>query len=51
MGQGGRLKELVDYMLSIPSVDTPRIQEAHITAGHIVCYLVEQALFGSEKRE
>jgi len=49
MGQGGRLKELVDYMLSIPSVDTPRIQEAHITAGHIICYLVEQALFGNRK--
>jgi len=49
MGQGGRLKELADYMLSVPSVDTPRIQEAHITAGHIICYLVEQALFGNMK--
>ncbi len=49
MGQGGRLKELVDYMLSVPSVDTPRIQEVHITAGHIICYLVEQALFGNRK--
>jgi len=49
MGQGGRLKELVDLVLSIPSVDTPRIQEAHITAGHIICYLVEQALFGNRK--
>lgn len=45
-GQGGRLKELADYVLSIPSRDTPRIQEAHITAGHILCYLVEQALSG-----
>jgi D-sedoheptulose 7-phosphate isomerase len=48
-GQGGRLKELADYVLSVPSVDTPRIQEAHITAGHIICYLVEQALFGNRK--
>jgi len=48
-GRGGRLKELADYVLSIPSVDTPRIQEAHITAGHIICYLVEQALFGNRK--
>jgi len=48
-GQGGRLKEMADYVLSIPSVDTPRIQEAHITAGHIICYLVEQALFGNRK--
>lgn len=44
-GQGGKLKELADYVLSMPSSDTPRIQEAHITAGHIICYLVEQALF------
>jgi D-sedoheptulose 7-phosphate isomerase len=48
-GQGGRLKELADHVLSVPSVDTPRIQEAHITAGHIICYLVEQALFGNRK--
>ena len=45
-GKGGKLKELVDYALSIPSEDTPRIQEAHITAGHIICYLVEEAIFG-----
>jgi len=50
-GQGGRLKELADYVLSVPSVDTPRIQEAHITAGHIICYLVEEALFGDKKCE
>ena len=48
-GRGGRLSELADYVLSIPSGDTPRIQEAHITAGHIICYLVEQALFGNRK--
>jgi D-sedoheptulose 7-phosphate isomerase len=48
-GRGGKLRELADYVLSVPSVDTPRIQEAHITAGHIICYLVEQALF--ENRE
>lgn len=50
-GQGGRLKELAEYVLSVPSIDTPRIQETHITAGHIVCYLVEQALFGNRKHE
>ena len=47
-GQGGRLKELAEYVLSVPSSDTPRIQEAHITAGHIICYLVEKTLFGSK---
>lgn len=45
-GSGGKLRGLADYELSIPSTDTPRIQEAHITAGHIICYLVEEALFG-----
>jgi len=48
-GQAGRLKDLADYTLSVPSKDTPRIQEAHITAGHIICYLVEQALFGKQE--
>jgi D-sedoheptulose 7-phosphate isomerase len=40
------LEELVDYCLCVPSSDTPRIQESHITAGHIICFLVEDALFG-----
>ena len=47
-GQSGKLRELANYVLSIPSSDTPRIQEAHITAGHIICYLVEEALFGDK---
>lgn len=47
-GQSGKLRELANYVLSIPSSDTPRIQEAHITAGHIICYLVEEALFGEK---
>jgi len=47
-GQEGSLSGLADYVLSIPSVDTPCIQEAHITAGHIICYLVEEALFNKE---
>ena len=47
-GQGGKLREIAKYVLSIPSTDTPRIQEAHITAGHIIAYLVEKALFGED---
>jgi D-sedoheptulose 7-phosphate isomerase len=43
-GQGGTLTKLADYVLSIPSKDTPRIQEAHITAGHVICYLVERSI-------
>ena len=50
-GQEGKVKELADYVLSIPSTDTPRIQEAHITAGHIICYLVEEALFGIKENK
>jgi len=38
---GGRLKESADILLNVPSDDTPRIQEAHITIGHIICGLVE----------
>ena len=45
-GQGGKLKELADYVLSVPSTKTPRIQEAHITIGHIICHLVEEEIFG-----
>jgi len=45
---GGKMKELADLLINIPSTDTPRIQEAHITVGHIICELVEQAIFGKE---
>jgi D-sedoheptulose 7-phosphate isomerase len=45
-GQSGALGKLTDYTFSVHSSDTPRIQEAHNTAGHIVCYLVEEALSG-----
>ena len=51
IGQGGKLKELADYVVSVPSSDTPRIQETHITAGHIICYLVEEALFKEPRDE
>ena len=39
---GGALKELADICLCVPSSDTPRIQESHITVGHILCGLVER---------
>jgi len=41
-----KIEQIVDYCLKIPSMDTPRIQEGHITVGHIICYLVEKELFG-----
>ena len=37
-----------DLLIKIPSTDTPRIQEAHILLGHIICELVEQELFGKK---
>ncbi len=43
---GGSIRELVEIDLTVPGYDTPRIQEGHITIIHILCELVEQALFG-----
>jgi len=42
---GGKMNASSDVLLCIPSTDTPRIQEVHITIGHIVCELVESTLF------
>ena len=42
---GGKMREHCDYIVDIPSSDTPRIQEAHILIGHIICELVESELF------
>jgi D-sedoheptulose 7-phosphate isomerase len=44
---GGKMKALSDYLINVPSSDTPRIQESHITIGHIICQLVEERLFKS----
>ncbi len=45
---GGKMKECCHHLIEIPSKDTPRIQEAHILVGHILCELVESALFSHE---
>jgi D-sedoheptulose 7-phosphate isomerase len=42
---GGELKEKCTFLLNVPSIDTPRIQEVHIMLGHILCELVEEKLF------
>lgn len=42
---GGKLKDLSDHLINIPSDDTPRIQESHITVGHIICQFVEEIYF------
>jgi D-sedoheptulose 7-phosphate isomerase len=47
-GAGGVIKDMVDLSLVIPSRSTPRIQEAYMCAGHIICGLVERGMFGQK---
>jgi D-sedoheptulose 7-phosphate isomerase len=42
---GGAMREWCDFLINVPSHDTPRIQESHIMIGHIICELVESAIF------
>lgn len=48
-GDGGELAKLADVSFLVPSMVTARIQEAHITIGHIICELVEQTLCQEQK--
>jgi len=43
--RGGPMNELCDYLLEVPSGETPKIQEGHLMLGHILCGLVESRLF------
>jgi len=47
-GSGGKLKSLVDVPVIIPSTNTQRIQEGHITVAHILCELTEEELYGKK---
>ncbi len=47
---GGKMKDCSDYLLNVPSNDTPRIQESHILLGHIICELVEAQYFNSTSK-
>ena len=42
---GGEMRDICDIMICAPSDDTPRVQEAHILVGHIICQLIEQEMF------
>ncbi|MFM2191705.1 MAG: hypothetical protein RLZZ118_662 [Bacteroidota bacterium] len=42
---GGKMKDVVKYLIDIPSTDTPRIQECHMLLGHSICEIVESTLF------
>ncbi|MFV0418656.1 MAG: SIS domain-containing protein [Dysgonomonas sp.] len=46
---GGKVSDLCDICIKVPSTETPRIQEAHILVGHIICCIVEGNLFGHLK--
>ncbi len=45
--KGGKLASMADFAFVVPSTETPRIQEVHITLGHVICQLVDECLFGS----
>jgi D-sedoheptulose 7-phosphate isomerase len=43
------MQNVSDYVIGVPSSVTPRIQEAHITIGHVICEIVEREIFASDK--
>ena len=46
---GGEMEEICSFCIKVPSDQTPRIQEAHILIGHIICSFVEKTIFGHLK--
>jgi D-sedoheptulose 7-phosphate isomerase len=44
-GSGGQIQSKCDYVIAVPSTHTARIQESHIMIGHVICGLVESAIF------
>ena len=44
--KGGPMVELCDYLLAVPSAETPKIQEGHLGIGHIICGIIENVIFG-----
>jgi D-sedoheptulose 7-phosphate isomerase len=46
---GGELREVADHCIRVPTRQTPRIQEAHILTGHILCQLIEEEMFDQER--
>jgi len=47
--KGDKLASMSDYIFAVPSNDTPRVQETHITLGHVLCQMVEEILFESHR--
>ena len=48
--KGDKLASRCDYIFAVPSDNTPRIQETHITLGHVLCQMVEEILFEAYRR-
>ncbi|MGR5246960.1 D-sedoheptulose-7-phosphate isomerase [Vibrio aestuarianus] len=48
-GESGKLKDMVDYSINVPSTVTPYIQECHICIGHMICAIVEEVIFKAEE--
>jgi len=49
--KGDKLASRTDYVFAVPSAVTPRIQETHITLGHVICQMVEEILFESHRKK
>lgn len=47
--RGGAMRDLCDHLLEVPTADTPKIQEGHLVLGHILCGLVENAIFKANR--
>jgi D-sedoheptulose 7-phosphate isomerase len=43
---GGKMNNVADFLINIPSSDTPRIQECHMLIGHTLCEIIEKGVFG-----
>ena len=48
--KGDKLASISDYVFAVPSINTPRVQETHITLGHVLCQMVEEILFESHRK-
>jgi D-sedoheptulose 7-phosphate isomerase len=49
--KGDKLAAISDYVFAVPSNNTPRVQETHITLGHVLCQMVEEILFESHRKK
>jgi D-sedoheptulose 7-phosphate isomerase len=48
-GTGGKMANIADYTFIVPTKVTARVQETHITLGHVICQMVDEELFGNRR--